>query len=143
MARLVPAASALVIHADLILFVRSTRTREKWAFPGGKTESGETPRQTAVREVREEVGLEIQLTRKLGTYHTDSGFEIVCFVATTRALDLKLDASEIIEARWCEQKDAFGLDLIPTAREALEQFAATYVKEVTEVRNRGDRRSPS
>lgn len=34
---------------------------DKWEFPGGKIEPGETPAQAATREAREETGLEIEV----------------------------------------------------------------------------------
>lgn len=40
---------------------RATHAHGKWSFPGGGIEFGEHPRETVVREVREEIGLEIQL----------------------------------------------------------------------------------
>jgi 8-oxo-dGTP diphosphatase len=94
-----------------------------WAFPGGTTEPGETPWQTAVREVGEEVGLDIQLVAELGTYVTGSGFRIVCYVATTASRDLTVDTNEILEARWCSVRDGLALNLISTVREALEKFS--------------------
>ena len=33
-----------------------------WEFPGGKCEKNETPRDCAIREAREEVGIEIEIT---------------------------------------------------------------------------------
>jgi 8-oxo-dGTP diphosphatase len=38
---------------------RGSHGAETWSVPGGHLELGETPEQTAIREVREETGLEI------------------------------------------------------------------------------------
>lgn len=56
------AAVVLVTAADLLLLVRNT-TRTGWAAPGGKRDPGESIRQTAAREVQEEVGLRLDPDR--------------------------------------------------------------------------------
>jgi len=39
-----------------------------WVIPGGGTEDGETPEQTAVREAEEETGLTVEIVNKIGLY---------------------------------------------------------------------------
>lgn len=50
---------ALVIDGDRGLFVREDST---WLLPGGRLEPGETPEAGACREVREETGIDIEIT---------------------------------------------------------------------------------
>ncbi len=66
--------------AGLILTRRSAKLRDhpgKWALPGGRLDAGESPVQTALREMREEVGVDLGEDRVLGfldDFVTRSGF---------------------------------------------------------------------
>lgn len=62
------AVTALVEHDDRVLLIRRAMNPErgKWALPGGYVDYGEDPREAAQREVREETGLEVEITRLVG-----------------------------------------------------------------------------
>ncbi len=59
-AALIPRRSAygVVLDDDRLLLV-NTRSTGKWSFPGGRCEAGETDGEAAIREVREETGVNI------------------------------------------------------------------------------------
>ena len=67
-------------EAGLILTRRSSQLRDhagQWALPGGRLDAGESPVETALREMREEVGVHLGEDRVLGfldDFVTRSGF---------------------------------------------------------------------
>ena len=65
---LIPAASAIVTDdEERILLIRRS-DNDLWSIPGGAMEIGESISQTAVREVEEETGLEVQPLYVVGIY---------------------------------------------------------------------------
>lgn len=65
---LIPAASAVVANDQGEILLHRRSDNEFWSIPGGAMEPGETIRQTAIREVREETGIEVEPTRLVGIY---------------------------------------------------------------------------
>ena len=65
---LVVAVTAVVLDdAGRVLLIQRT-DNDLWAVPGGAQEVGETSTEAAVREVREETGLDIEVTGLVGIY---------------------------------------------------------------------------
>jgi ADP-ribose pyrophosphatase YjhB (NUDIX family) len=66
--RIVPAVSVVITdeHGRLLLIRRTDNGH--WAIPGGGMEPGESVRQAAVREVREETGIDCEVTGLVGVY---------------------------------------------------------------------------
>ncbi|WP_107774524.1 NUDIX hydrolase [Nocardioides sediminis] len=55
-------------HGRVLLQLRGDRERAVWSFPGGALELGESAEDAAVREVREETGLDVAVTELVGVY---------------------------------------------------------------------------
>jgi 8-oxo-dGTP diphosphatase len=63
----VGAYAVLIDDADRILLALwNEGATPAWTVPGGGVEVGETPKEAAVREVREETGYDVELVRLLG-----------------------------------------------------------------------------
>ena len=67
----VGAACAIFDGRGHVLLVRHTYGRLNWELPGGGSVSGESPDETAQRELREETGLELAVDRLTGVYYED------------------------------------------------------------------------
>lgn len=53
-------------EGKILLIHRNTPKRTQWEIPGGKIEEGEDPRTAAIREAKEELGIEVEITEEIG-----------------------------------------------------------------------------
>lgn len=72
-----------------------------WEFPGGKRKGKEALKQTAIREVKEETNIDIQIEKKIASInHAYSHFSITLTAFRARYLSGKLRAKEAQALRW-------------------------------------------
>jgi len=98
-------AGAIVLNsAGEVLLVHHTYGVLNWEVPGGAGEPGETPVETAVREVYEETGLRVHAVRATGWYY-DPGIDklgtvFLCEVEEGSELNPVPDGDEISECKF-------------------------------------------
>lgn len=103
-----------------VLYVR--KPKSKWALPGGRIEAGETPRQAAARELREETGLSNLGLIYLAEYEKAQVVHYV-FMALIPASDRPLPKNEIAECKWLKAKDVGELKTSEATRLIVQSFA--------------------
>jgi 8-oxo-dGTP pyrophosphatase MutT (NUDIX family) len=105
--------------------------RGQWALPGGRCDEGETPIMAALRELHEELGLELGSADVLGLlddYPTRSGYLITPVVVwATASTALSPNPSEVasvhrIALEEIEQADAFDFVAIPESDRRVIRF---------------------
>lgn len=79
--------------------------KQHWDIPGGIVEEGETPREAAGREVKEELGITADIGRLLIIDHLP---ELVAYIFDGGYIDdtaIRVDGTEIIGWAWCGHKE--------------------------------------
>jgi len=125
---------AAVRNADGELLMIHRTDNGRWALPGGGHDIGETISQTVVREVREETGVEVEVTGLVGLY-TDPRHVIayddgevrqqfsICF--TARPLGGRLTtSSESREVAWVDPAGLDELNIHPSMRLRIDHALA-------------------
>lgn len=115
----VSSASVILEDTDGRALIVKAHYKDYWTFPGGMLDERETPKQAAIREVSEEVGLELnesslvfgwiasRASRHLMTYQ----FVFTAPLAEEEKLKIILQASEISESRFISRDDVRRNDL--------------------------------
>ena len=100
----------VLVDADRILLVRHTYGPNEWDFPGGGMKRHESPLSAARREMKEELGVDIDDWVAIGdvlSRFQRTNSTMYCFRAELNGPQLTLDRGELLAARW------FGLDELP------------------------------
>lgn len=82
--------------------------RGKWELPGGKVERGEPPAHAAVREIAEELGVDIKLGESLGTWPLGEGKEMIVWWA--EAAGEPRAGTSHQQVKWCGAEELAELD---------------------------------
>ena len=119
---LVPSVNVVVTNAggDVLLIRRSDN--QNWAVPGGAIDLGESMVQAAVRETKEETGVDCEITGLVGIYtdpkhvilYTSNGearqeFSILLTARATGGVPTRSDESS--EVRWVPRDDLGGYSM--------------------------------
>ena len=128
----VPSTTAVVTdeHDQIVLIRR--RDNDLWALPGGGMELGESIVDTAVREVKEETGLDVEVTGLIGVYsnphhvmaYTDGEVRqqfSLCFTTRLIGGDLLVD-SESTDIAWTRPQDIHSLNMHPSMRLRIQHY---------------------
>ena len=119
------AASAVVTDADgrFLLVKRGHQPAQGlWSLPGGSVEDGETLAQAAVREVKEETGLDIATADEVWLIHVELAhgrhYEVHAFAATVTGGVLRA-GDDADDARWWAPHELHDVALTPHLLEFL------------------------
>ena len=132
---LVPSVNVVVVNdADEVLLIRRT-DNDNWAVPGGAIDLGESVTQAAIRETREESGIDCEITGIVGIYsdprhiifYTSNGearqeFSILLTAAAAGGKPTPSDESS--EVRWVPRDALAGYAMDRSMRMRVEHYLA-------------------
>lgn len=103
----------IIIRDDEVLLIFE-KGRNFWGFPKGHMEQGENEIDTALREVKEEVGLDVTINqekRYILNYIIRNEIDktTVLYIATPKTTEVVMQESEIENAKWCKFDEALDL----------------------------------
>jgi len=120
------------VEGEYEVAIISMNPSGRWQLPKGLIDAGETPEQAAVREVREEAGIETELLETLETidYWFVSDWDEIrrkihkqvhFFLLRYAGGDVADHDDEVLEARWVTVDEAIGMLAFDSEKQVVEK----------------------
>jgi mutator protein MutT len=129
---------ALIINDrdETLLMLRSKNSKNEagyWSKPGGSVEYGETVEDAVKREIKEELGVEIELLDSLGHTNHIIPAENQHWLAISYSAKIVAGEPVICEPHKCDEIKWFGLDELPekitqTTKEPIDYYLKSIKK---------------
>ena len=88
--------------------------KDRWEFPGGKVEKGESPHEALKREIHEELNIEIEVNDYICTVEYDySEFHLNMECYWAAIIGGRLELKEHEASKWLDASDLLALDWLP------------------------------
>lgn len=108
---------------------KTPAVHDKWEFPGGGIDFGSSPKETLIRECKEEIGCIVVPERLLPLIehnvweHTDRPSVqvfLLCYLCHISEGEPRPMDEEVSEVRWCTREEAMQLDTLPAVKPFFE-----------------------
>ncbi len=115
----------IIIKDNKVLLVYE-KNMNFWGFPKGHMEKEENEIETALREVKEEVGIDVKINNKkryVLNYNIRNEIDktTVLYVAVPKNDKIIMQESEIEDAKWCNFEEALNTLTFDDSREMFKQ----------------------
>jgi 8-oxo-dGTP diphosphatase len=123
-------AAGLIVRDGRVLITQRTATQHqpelalKWELPGGKVEPGESPVAALVRELREEIGVTVEVGRIWDVlFHAYPGFDLVMLVYACTIVDgIEPRAVDVHDLAWVAPPELGMWDILVADRPLVERL---------------------
>jgi len=131
--QLTPGTCAVILNKDNKIFLHKRSDTSLWALPDGTMKVGESISQCCLREIKEELNLEVKIKKLIGIYTSPNCvFEwkndtnsntwqifVVAFLCKANDDQVKLN-NESVDAGWFSEKEIKKMNALPYVKEAIE-----------------------
>lgn len=126
-----PTVGALIVNEEgKMLLVKSHKWFDKFTLPGGHVEVGETIVEAVRREVKEEVGLDVEVGHMLliqeaifaPEFYKRRHFIFIDFTCRSKGEQVKLDQDELQDYVWVYPGAAYNLKLDSFTKKTIDKF---------------------
>ncbi len=100
----------------------------KWENVGGKVEPGEGPRDAAIREVKEEIGADIKITKEIAHFENSFSDEYEIFIYEAELISEigKIEKTAVADYKWFGMDELSKVDLANYCRSDFKRLG--YIK---------------